>query len=97
MQYNLIEKDGTHRYGTCYQCGSPIAIPGSQIFTCSKCGWVETIEYKQYKLRMDKEDEIRRRNDRTEKFLSRKREANERLRSITEEDSEPSLFLEAID
>lgn len=31
-------RDG--RYGTCFSCGEPIAIPGLSHVLCPECGWV---------------------------------------------------------
>ena len=28
------------RYGTCFNCGAPIAIPGLERFFCGQCGWM---------------------------------------------------------
>ena len=80
--------------GTCFRCGSPISIPGIHIYTCSKCGWVETLEYQQYLFKCQKQDEINKRNRNCSK---RKRQTVERMSAASDEDSESSLFLEAAD
>lgn len=94
---NLIDENGKHKFGTCYQCGSPIAIPSIEIYKCPLCDWVETEEFKKYKIRREKEDELNRRQQRGEKRNARKAAAFGGLRSTSEENSESSLFPEAAD
>jgi len=62
MKYSdLFEPDGTHSFGTCEKCMGPIEIPGD-IYKCPCCGYVESAAWKRYKFKMDKQDELNRRN-----------------------------------
>jgi DNA-directed RNA polymerase subunit RPC12/RpoP len=36
----LFARNPKHKYGTCWQCGSAIAIPGGDYFKCDNCGWL---------------------------------------------------------
>jgi hypothetical protein len=36
----LFARNSKHPYGTCWQCGNAIAIPGGDFFKCDNCGWL---------------------------------------------------------
>lgn len=36
----LFPRNPKHKYGTCWQCGNAIAIPGGDYFKCHNCGWL---------------------------------------------------------
>jgi hypothetical protein len=36
----LFARNLKHKYGTCWQCGRAIAIPGGDYFKCDNCGWL---------------------------------------------------------
>ncbi|XWK89482.1 MAG: hypothetical protein U7127_05300 [Phormidium sp.] len=90
----LIDENGQPKFGTCFRCGSPISIPGIHIYTCSKCGWVETPEYQQYLFKCQKEDEINKRN---RNCSTRKKKIVEGMSTTSDKDSEPSLLFEVVD
>lgn len=90
----LIDENGQPKFGTCFRCGSPISIPGIHIYTCSKCGFVETPEYHKYLLRMKKRDELNKRN---RNCSTRKKKIVEGMSAASDEDRESSLFLETAD
>lgn len=90
----LIDENGQPKFGTCFRCGSPISIPGIHIFTCSKCGFVETPEYHEYLLKMKKRDELNKRN---RNCSTRKRQTVEGMSAASNQDSEASLLFEVVD
>ena len=39
----------------CHQCHLEVKIPGLDAFLCSKCGWVDDLEYAQKKFTQSQE------------------------------------------
>lgn len=36
----LFQRNPSHKYGTCWQCGGAKSIPGGDFFKCDNCGWL---------------------------------------------------------